>query len=110
MATLKTLTITCWNGIVMGGGAGLSIYSPFIIATENTVFSLPEAKIGAFVSSGCYHALSKLKHNLGYYLAMTEAQLKGEDVFIAGLAHYYIPSSKLKAVYDEMKLTFRDTV
>jgi enoyl-CoA hydratase/carnithine racemase len=42
----------------MGGGAGLSIYSPFIIATENTVFSLPEGKIGTFVSSDCYHALS----------------------------------------------------
>lgn len=92
MTKLKALLISCWDGLVFGGGAGLTIYSPIIIATERTIFSLPEARIGAFVSVGCYHAMARMRNNLGYYLGMTETRLCGEDVFISGLAHFYIPS------------------
>jgi enoyl-CoA hydratase/carnithine racemase len=41
MARLNSLQISNWNGFVMGGGAGLSVFSPFRIATENTVFAMP---------------------------------------------------------------------
>ena len=96
ISTLKTVQISCWDGIVMGGGVGLSVFSPIIIATEKTVFAMPEAKLGFFTDVGANYILARLRNNIGYYLGMTGDSLRGEDVFIAGLAHFYIPSARLK--------------
>lgn len=41
LATSKSIQIANWDGIVMGGGVGVSQYAPFRIATENTVFAMP---------------------------------------------------------------------
>ncbi len=41
MSQLKTVLISCWDGIVMGGGVGLSAFAPIVIATENTLFAMP---------------------------------------------------------------------
>jgi enoyl-CoA hydratase/carnithine racemase len=37
----NTIQISCWDGIVMGGGAGISAFAPIIIATEKTLFAMP---------------------------------------------------------------------
>lgn len=76
----------------MGGGVGLTAFAPVIIATEKTLFAMPEAKLGFFTDVGANYLLSRLKNNLGLYLGMTGARLKGEEAYIAGIAHYYIPS------------------
>jgi 3-hydroxyisobutyryl-CoA hydrolase len=68
------------DGITMGGGVGLSIHAPFRIATENTVFAMPETTIGFFPDVGASFFLPKLDGELGTYLALTSAQLKGVDV------------------------------
>lgn len=60
---------------------------------------MPEARIGLFTDAGATHMLSRLRRNIGYYLGLTASTLKGEDVYIAGLANYFIPSSKLVEVY-----------
>lgn len=96
MSRLKALQISCWDGYVMGGGAGLSAFAPVIIATEKTVFSMPESRIGIFADVGMTHVLARMRNNLGYYLGVTGAQLRGEEVYISGLAHFFIPSEKLK--------------
>jgi 3-hydroxyisobutyryl-CoA hydrolase len=41
MTNMNSLQISNWDGIVMGGGVGLSVFSPFRIATENTIFAMP---------------------------------------------------------------------
>jgi 3-hydroxyisobutyryl-CoA hydrolase len=38
---MSPIQVSLWNGIVMGGGAGLSIFAPIRIATENTLFAMP---------------------------------------------------------------------
>ena len=41
ISQLKAVQIANWDGIVMGGGVGISAFSPFIIATENTMYAMP---------------------------------------------------------------------
>jgi 3-hydroxyisobutyryl-CoA hydrolase len=86
----------------MGGGAGISAFAPIIIATEKTLFAMPEAKLGFFTDVGINFILARLRNNIGHYLGMTGARLKGEDVFISGLAHFYIPSSKIPEARQEI--------
>ena len=61
---------------------------------------MPEAKIGFFADAGATYSLSRLRNNIGFYLGMTSEFLRGEEVYIAGLASFYIPSEKLKDVYE----------
>lgn len=62
----------------MGGGVGISVHSPIRIATEKSVFAMPEAKIGFFTDVGGGYFLSRLRKNIGLYLGMTGARLKAE--------------------------------
>ena len=100
---LKSLQISNWDGVVMGGGVGISIHSPFRIATERTIFAMPENKLGFFTDVASGFVLSRMRNNLGYYLGTTGAQLKGEDVYRAGLANYYVPSASIPKIYAELE-------
>ena len=64
----------------MGGGVGLSTHAPFRIATENTVFAMPETTIGFFPEVGASFFLPRMDGQMGTYLALTSEQLKGVDV------------------------------
>ena len=64
----------------MGGGVGLSVHAPFRVATENTVFAMPETKIGFFPDVGGSFFLSRMDGEVGTYLALTGARLHGIDV------------------------------
>ena len=68
---LKSVQISSWDGVAMGSGVGLSIFGSFTIATERTVFAMPEAKIGFFADAGATYALSRLRNNIGFYLGLT---------------------------------------
>ena len=68
------------DGITMGGGVGLSVHAPFRIATEKSVFAMPETTIGFFPEVGASFFLPRMDGELGTYLALTSSQLKGVDV------------------------------
>jgi len=87
----------------MGGGVGISVFSPFRIATENTLFAMPETKIGFFTDVCGGYFLSRLRNNIGYYLGLTGMRLKGEEVYKAGIANYFIPRERLPQVYSDLK-------
>jgi len=72
--------IAYMDGITMGGGVGLSLHAPFRIATENTVFAMPETTIGFFPDVGGSFFLPRMDGEMGTYLALTSEQLKGVDV------------------------------
>lgn len=83
------------DGIVMGGGVGLSVHGKYRIATERTLFAMPETQIGLFPDVGGSYFLPRLSGRLGWYLALTGHRLKGVDVLKAGIATHYCESNQL---------------
>lgn len=86
----------------MGGGVGLSAHAPFRVATENTVFAMPETKIGYFPDVGSNHFLPRLDGELGTYFALTGTTLKGRAVFELGIATHFIPASRVPDLTDRL--------
>jgi 3-hydroxyisobutyryl-CoA hydrolase len=95
IATLRKPYIAFMDGITMGGGVGLSVHAPFRIATERTVFAMPETTIGFFPDVGGSFFLPRMAGATGTYLALTSARLKGVNVFYSGIATHYLHSSSL---------------
>ncbi|GFH10597.1 3-hydroxyisobutyryl-CoA hydrolase [Haematococcus lacustris] len=62
----------------MGGGAGVSIHGHFRVATERSVFAMPECAIGLYPDIGASFFLNQLPGRLGMYLALTGARLQGQ--------------------------------
>ena len=103
MANAKPITIAFWDGIVMGGGVGISVNFDIKIATENTAFGMPEAKLGFFSDVGAAYFLPRLKKNIGLFLAMTSYSLKGKQAYQAEVADYFVLSKNLPALEAEIE-------
>src|SRR3546814_3101259 len=67
------------DGITMGGGVGVALPCRYRIATENTVFAMPEATIGLFPDVGAGWSLSRLPDRVGQFMALTNARLAGAE-------------------------------
>lgn len=80
------------DGVTMGGGVGLSVHGSHRIATERTLFAMPETGIGLFPDVGGGWFLPRLRGELGTWLALTGARLKGADVAAARIATHFLPS------------------
>lgn len=92
---MTTPVVTIMNGVTMGGAAGVSQSGHFRIATEKTVFAMPEATIGFFTDAGCSYWMSRLANELGTYMAMTGRTIRGSDLVLAGLATHYVPLDQI---------------
>jgi enoyl-CoA hydratase len=90
--------VSILDGIVMGGGVGIGLPAKYRVATERTMFAMPEATIGLFPDVGGGWYLSRLPGRLGQYLALTAARLNGADMIAVGLATHHIPSDALETV------------
>lgn len=77
IANLKIPYVSLIDGIIMGGGVGYSIHGKYRIATERTVFAMPETLIGAMPDIGSSYFLPRLQGKLGYYLGLTGSRLHG---------------------------------
>lgn len=62
---------------IVGGAIGLFGHGPFRIATERTIFAMPETSLGLFPSSGATFFLPKLDGQIGTYLALTGSRIEG---------------------------------
>lgn len=80
IATYPKPYVAFIDGITMGGGVGLSVHAPFRIATEKTVFAMPETTIGFFPDVGASFFLPRMDGELGTYLALTSERLRGPEV------------------------------
>ncbi|KXJ18578.1 3-hydroxyisobutyryl-CoA hydrolase, mitochondrial [Exaiptasia diaphana] len=102
IGTLQTPYVALINGITMGGGVGLSVHGHFRVATEKTLFAMPETAIGLFPDVGGGHALPRLEGCLGTFLALTGHRLKGIDVKHAGVATHFVTLDKLSELEESL--------
>lgn len=87
--------VALMDGITMGGGVGISIHGSHRVATENTVFAMPETGIGLIPDVGGGWFLPRMGGEVGTWIALTGARLKGTDVRSSGLATHFVPSELL---------------
>lgn len=87
------------NGICMGGGYGIAAHGSHIIACEDSVFAMPEVKIGFFPDVGAAYPLSRLPYELGTWLAVTGNSVGADDLMFAGIAQSYVP----KELFNDFK-------
>jgi len=80
------------DGIVMGGGVGVSVHGSQRIAGDRTLFAMPETGIGLIPDVGGTYFLPRLRGGLGNFLGLTGARLKAADCVYAGIATHYVPS------------------
>ncbi|KAI0397341.1 enoyl-CoA hydratase/isomerase [Xylariaceae sp. FL0594] len=109
IATYQKPYVAFMDGITMGGGVGLSVHAPFRIATERTVFAMPETTIGFFPDVGASFFLPRMNGAVGTYLALTSERLTGANVFYSGVATHYLHSTSLSALESRLaELRFED--
>lgn len=96
IATYQIPYVALIHGITMGGGVGLSVHGTYRVATEKTVFAMPETAIGLFPDVGGTYFLPRLRGHLGMYLALTGFRLTGLDVLKAGIATHFCDGIELK--------------
>nr|CAI5851417.1 unnamed protein product [Callosobruchus analis] len=90
------------DGIVMGGGVGLSVHGRYRVATEKTLFAMPETQIGLFPDVGGSYFLPRLPGRLGAFLALTGQRLKGSDVVKVGVATHLCDSKQLAELEEQL--------
>ncbi len=90
------------DGIVMGGGVGVSVHGDFRVAGDRTLFAMPETGIGLFPDVGGGHFLPRLHDGLGLYYGLTGARAKAADCMAAGVATHYTPSAEIPALEREL--------
>lgn len=90
------------DGIVMGGGVGISIYGTHRIAGENFLFAMPETKIGFFTDIGGAYFLPRLPGEIGMYLALTGASIGRADAYYTRIATHCIDSSQFDVIRNAM--------
>jgi enoyl-CoA hydratase len=88
------------DGIVMGGGVGVSVHGSHRIATENTVFAMPETGIGLFPDVGGSYFLGRCPGALGMYLGLTGARLGAADAIYCGIAQHFMPAKEWDRLSD----------
>ena len=87
--------VALMDGIVMGGGVGVSAHGSHRIVTERTVVAMPEVSIGFLPDVGGTWILSRAPGRLGEYLAMTATRLGPADAIVAGFADRFMASDRL---------------
>lgn len=102
IGTLQIPYVALIHGITMGGGVGLSVHGAFRVATEKTVFAMPETAIGFFPDVGGSYFLPRLPGKLGLYLALTGYRLSGRDVIKSTIATHFVSSERLKDLENDL--------
>ncbi|KAL8235621.1 hypothetical protein R6Q59_016702 [Mikania micrantha] len=102
IATYSKPQVSILRGIVMGGGAGVSIHGRFRVVTENAVFAMPETELGLFPDVGASYYLSRLPGFFGEYVGLTGARLDGAEMLACGLATHFVPLEKLTLLEDAL--------
>lgn len=90
------------DGIVMGGGVGISEPADVRIATERTTYAMPETGIGLYPEVGGGWFLSRLPGQTGVWIGLTGARLKAADTVALGIHTHFVPSDGLEALKTDL--------
>lgn len=90
------------DGIVMGGGIGVSGHASHRIVTERTKVAMPEVGIGIIPDVGGTWLLSRQHDETGTFLALTGQTVTGADAIYAGLADSFVPSARLQPLAGDL--------
>jgi enoyl-CoA hydratase len=90
------------DGIVMGGGVGLSAHASHRVVTERTKLAMPEVGLGFFPDVGGTFLLSRAPGEIGTYFGLTGQTMNGADAIHARFADAVVPSSKLSALREAL--------
>jgi enoyl-CoA hydratase len=102
IATYPKPYIALIDGIVMGGGVGLSLHGRYRVGSEKYMLAMPETGIGLIPDVGSTYALAQLPDHVGLYLGLTGARLKAADAVAYGLCSHYVPSDQMSALLDAL--------
>ncbi|MFF9032664.1 enoyl-CoA hydratase/isomerase family protein [Streptomyces iakyrus] len=87
--------VAVMDGIVMGGGVGVSAHGSVRVVTERSRVAMPETGIGFVPDVGGTRLLAQAPGELGTHLALTGAQIGAADALLCGLADHYVPAAVL---------------
>ncbi|EHL31503.1 hypothetical protein LDG_6434 [Legionella drancourtii LLAP12] len=97
--------ISLIDGLVMGGGVGISLHGSHPVASDHFVFAMPETSIGFFPDIGASYLLTRCPGYLGIYLGLTGNRLGPQDALRAGLVKQIISSEQIPALLNTLKNT-----
>ena len=89
--------VSLMDGIVMGGGVGVSAHANIRVVTDTSKIAMPEVGIGFIPDVGGAYLLSRAPGGLGLHAALTGAPFSGADAIALGFADHYVPHSELEA-------------
>ena len=90
--------VALMDGVVMGGGVGVSASASHRIVGERTMWAMPETGIGLFPDVGGTWFLSRLQGGLGHYVAQTGVRLSAADLIYAGLADVHVGEARVEDI------------
>lgn len=88
------------DGIVMGGGVGISIHGSHRVAGDRFSFAMPEVGIGFFPDVGATWFLPRMPGEMGTYCALTGERFNAADALASGVATHRIPSERFGALFE----------
>ncbi|MGP4031026.1 enoyl-CoA hydratase/isomerase family protein [Pseudarthrobacter sp. 1C304] len=97
------------DGLVLGGGVGISAHGSVRIVTERTRMGMPETTIGFVPDVGGTLLLSRSPGETGTHAALTGAHLTGSDALFLGLADHFVPSADLADLAAALETEAPDT-
>ncbi len=90
------------DGIVMGGGVGISVHGSHRVAGDRFVFAMPEVGIGFFPDVGATWFLPRMPGELGTYCALAGERLDAADALVAGVATHSVASSRWPELFEAL--------
>ncbi|MFF1380030.1 enoyl-CoA hydratase/isomerase family protein [Streptomyces sp. NPDC058308] len=88
--------VAVMDGIVMGGGVGVSAHGSVRVVTERSRVAMPETGIGFVPDVGGTYLLTRTPGELGTHLALTGSAVGAGDALLCGLADHHVPSGRLE--------------
>ena len=109
ISNFKKPFIALINGFTMGGGVGISMHGSHVVASEKTMFAMPETAIGLFPDVGGGWLLGQLDKGIGAWLSLVGAKLKAYDLISLNLATNYVASTEIEKLKNLLITSSPDT-